>query len=185
MLLGAVSSHASPRGTDRGRVHVDDRLGDDLVGRIDYLEPDVVARRARAGCRLKSHTAASDGVSQAAGEIYLRVGCPGRRGERRAVLVECFDVAVQFAAGVSGDREAERDGTFYQRLGAAGENLEGHPSFPVVVLDCGHQTRLVGDLGTGGVNGIVVGEVGIVLVQRSVQGSQSPGRFGRLQGTRR
>jgi hypothetical protein len=45
----------------------------------------------------------------------------------------------------------------------------------VAVLDRGYLAGLVGDLGTGGVNGVVVGEMGVVLVQSGVQGCQSPG----------
>ena len=50
---------------------VDRRFGDDLVGAIDYLEPDVVTRFAHPGCGLKSYAAAGDGASQAAGQQRL------------------------------------------------------------------------------------------------------------------
>jgi hypothetical protein len=136
MLLGAVPSPASPGRTRRGRGHVDERLGDDLTDRIEYLKPDVVALSAGADGGLKPHAASGDRACQTAGQVYLGVGCPGWRGERLAVLVECLNVAVQIAAGISGDREAERDGTLDQRLGAAGEDFEGHPSSTVAVLDC-------------------------------------------------
>jgi hypothetical protein len=72
-----------------------------------------------------------------------------------------------------------------QRLGAAGENLEDHPSFPVSVLNCGHQAALIEDLGPHSVNRVAIGEAGIMLVQRVVQRCKGPGRLGRLQGTRR
>ena len=107
--------------------HVDDRLGDD-GWRIDYLGPDVVARRARAGSRLKAYATAGTVPPRPPGRSISASAVPAGAVNGVPYLLECLDVAVQFAAGVSGDREAERDGTFHQRLGAAGENLEGHHS---------------------------------------------------------
>src|SRR5260370_28425816 len=60
VLLGAVPSHSLPGGTRRGRGHVNERIGDDLASRIEYLEPDVVALSACAGGGLESHAAAGD-----------------------------------------------------------------------------------------------------------------------------
>jgi hypothetical protein len=59
-LLGAVRSDAPPARACRGRLHMDKRLGDDIPGLVDYLEPDVVGRGARAGCGLQPHAAAGE-----------------------------------------------------------------------------------------------------------------------------
>jgi hypothetical protein len=63
-------------------------------------------------------------------------------------------------------------GPLNQRLRAPGEHLKGDPPLRVTLLHGGDETRLVGNLCTGGVNGEVIGEMGIMFVQRGVQGRE-------------
>ena len=76
---------------------------------------------------------------------------------------------MQVAARLGRDLETERDWPLDERLGAPGEDLEGDPSLPVTLLDGSYEARLIEDLGTSGVHGEVIGEVGVMLVQSGVQ----------------
>jgi hypothetical protein len=68
VLLSAVSANAFPGRPGGRRLHMRERLGDDVTGRIGYLGPDVMPCPGRGGQGLDQDAVSGDDAAQVAGQ---------------------------------------------------------------------------------------------------------------------